>query len=318
MYLNYDCDCNASDLYEELIRQLAKNVNPVSGIFATHLLSLETLLIVVDSIEAHCLSRLTSQDATSDPESLTDKRAVIYDPPAAGRSRFEMSRDVPSHEHLMAVKHKKKLLISGAEHFNAKPASGIQFLQENGLLSVPLDEQEVAQFLRENPRLDKKMIGEYISNRKNLNVLIAFVRSMDFQGIRIDEALRFYLETFRLPGEAPLIALLMEQFADHWFNSNQQPFANVDAAFTLAYAVIMLNVDQHNNNVKRQNIPMTNEEFKRNVSKVNGGSDFDQQMLEDIYHSIRSEEIVMPAEQTGLVKENYLWKVLTRFPIFWL
>lgn len=26
----------------------------------------------------------------------------------------------------------------------------------------------------------------------------------------------------------------------------------------------------------------------------------------------RGEEIVMPAEQTGLVKENYLWKVLLR------
>lgn len=27
---------------------------------------------------------------------------------------------------------------------------------------------------------------------------------------------------------------------------------------------------------------------------------------------LRNEEIVMPAEQTGLVKENYLWKVLLR------
>jgi golgi-specific brefeldin A-resistance guanine nucleotide exchange factor 1 len=26
----------------------------------------------------------------------------------------------------------------------------------------------------------------------------------------------------------------------------------------------------------------------------------------------RNEEIIMPAEQTGLVKENYLWKVLLR------
>ena len=31
----------------------------------------------------------------------------------------------------------------------------------------------------------------------------------------------------------------------------------MDAAFTLAYAVIMLNVDQHNTNAKKQNIPMT-------------------------------------------------------------
>ena len=36
-----------------------------------------------------------------------------------------------------------------------------------------------------------------------------------------------------------------------------ETFVNADAAFTLAYAVIMLNVDQHNTNAKKQNVPMT-------------------------------------------------------------
>lgn len=40
--------------------------------------------------------------------------------------------------------------------------------------------------------------------------------------------------------------------------SNGLPFQNYDAAFTLTYAIIMLNVDQHNHNAKKQNIPMTN------------------------------------------------------------
>lgn len=39
--------------------------------------------------------------------------------------------------------------------------------------------------------------------------------------------------------------------------SNGEPFASADAAFTLGYAIIMLNVDQHNHNVKKQNLPMT-------------------------------------------------------------
>ena len=38
---------------------------------------------------------------------------------------------------------------------------------------------------------------------------------------------------------------------------NGEPFANTDAAFTLSYAVIMLNTDQHNSTAKKQNIPMT-------------------------------------------------------------
>lgn len=68
---------------------------------------------------------------------------------------------------------------------------------------------------------------------------------------------------------------------------NGEPFANADPAFTLAYAVIMLNVDQHNHNVKRQNNPMTADEFKRNLKNVNGGGNFDQDMLDEIYLAIK-------------------------------
>lgn len=104
----------------------------------------------------------------------------------------------------------------GTEHFNNKPKKGIQFLQEHGVLKPELDPEEVVHFLRDNPGLDKKMIGDYISGRNNSQVLEAFVKMFDFTETRIDEALRLYLETFRLPGEAPLISLIMEHFAEHW------------------------------------------------------------------------------------------------------
>ena len=69
-----------------------------------------------------------------------------------------------------------QLLITGTEQFNQKPKKGIQFLQEKGLLTIPMDNTEVAQWLRENPRLDKKMIGEFVSDRKNIDLLENFVR----------------------------------------------------------------------------------------------------------------------------------------------
>lgn len=64
----------------------------------------------------------------------------------------------------------------GSELFNQKPSSGLEFLQENGLLSNPLDMREVAEYLRHNPLLDKKVIGDFISNRKNNEVLEAYVK----------------------------------------------------------------------------------------------------------------------------------------------
>lgn len=357
LYLNYDCDLYCSNLFEDLTKLLSKNAFPVQGLFSTHLLSLDALLTVVDSIEQHCHSRILSTNKLGVDGKQPDQSAVtgveesvpepsVPSPPTTGyvmaqkllskdqtqenikeepkhkdpvtktqsfrQNRMKVSAPIPTVEDIATIKHKKKLYYTGTEQFNTKPIKGITFLQEQGLLSNPLDPGEVVTFLKENPRLDKAMIGEYVAKKSNNKVLEAFVKSFNFEDLRVDEALRQYLEAFRLPGEAPVISYLIEHFSDHWHKSNAEPFANVDAAFTLTYAIIMLNVDQHNHNAKKQNIPMTVAEFKKNLTKCNGGADFDQDMLEEIYNAIKSDEIVMPAEHTGLVRENYLWKVLLK------
>ncbi|XP_021101153.1 Golgi-specific brefeldin A-resistance guanine nucleotide exchange factor 1 isoform X6 [Heterocephalus glaber] len=366
LYINYDCDYYCSNLFEDLTKLLSKNAFPVSGqLHTTHLLSLDALLTVIDSTEAHCqakvLNNLTQQEkketarpgheaADGTREASNDERAgsdgkatgMASDVPGlhllgggwlpaehgkpgcgdleeAGNSGADkkftqkpprFSCLLPDPRELIEIKNKKKLLITGTEQFNQKPKKGIQFLQEKGLLTIPMDNTEVAQWLRENPRLDKKMIGEFVSDRKNIDLLESFVSTFSFQGLRLDEALRLYLEAFRLPGEAPVIQRLLEAFTEHWRNCNGSPFADSDACFALAYAVIMLNTDQHNHNVRKQNVPMTLEEFRKNLKGVNGGKDFEQDILEDMYHAIKNEEIVMPEEQTGLVRENYVWNVL--------
>ncbi|XP_075614528.1 Golgi-specific brefeldin A-resistance guanine nucleotide exchange factor 1 isoform X2 [Balearica regulorum gibbericeps] len=365
LYINYDCDYYCANLFEELTKLLSKNAFPVSGqLYTVHLLSLEALLTVIDSTEAHCQAKVLSsihqqekEVVKSSPETMNSTKETSNNnervlsegktsstvsepagacPPTSGclmadqmkegcmeleggseaaeksipRKPTRFSCILPSPQELMQIKNKKKLLITGTEQFNQKPKKGIQFLQEKNLLATPIDNNEVARWLRENPRLDKKMIGEFVSDRKNIDLLESFVGTFSFQGLRLDEALRLYLEAFRLPGEAPVIQRLLEAFTEHWRKSNGSPFANSDACFALAYAVIMLNTDQHNHNVRKQNVPMTLEEFRKNLKGVNGGKDFEQDILEDMYHAIKNDEIVMPEEQTGLVKENYIWNVL--------
>ncbi|XP_072347507.1 Golgi-specific brefeldin A-resistance guanine nucleotide exchange factor 1 isoform X4 [Scyliorhinus torazame] len=364
LYINFDCDFYCCNLFEDLTKLLSKNAFPVSGqLYTTHLLSLEALLTVIDSTEAHCQAQVlnntlqqdkkdgsttalemndgkditngTEKSATSGSSAPLDAETSLPHPPTSGHlmaQKMKLGRQVaeeggavekrvpkkptrffsllPSPQELSDIKSKKKLLITGTEQFNQKPKKGIQFLQEKGLLTSPMDNSEIAQWLRENPRLDKKMIGEFISDRKSMELLDSFVGTFTFQGLRIDEALRSYLEAFRLPGEAPVIHRLLEVFTDHWHKINGTPFSNNDACFALAYAVIMLNTDQHNHNVRKQNVPMTSEQFKKNLKGVNGSIDFDQDMLEDIYNAIKNDEIVMPEEQTGFVKENYVWNVL--------
>uniref|UniRef100_A0A8C8RJI7 Golgi-specific brefeldin A-resistance guanine nucleotide exchange factor 1 n=1 Tax=Pelusios castaneus TaxID=367368 RepID=A0A8C8RJI7_9SAUR len=346
LYINYDCDYYCSNLFEDLTKLLSKNAFPVSGqLYTTHLLSLEALLTVIDSTEAHCQAKVLSsihqqqekEVAKASTETASNSERVLSEgktpsavtelseacPPTSGCLLADQMKQScldleggsdpgnSPYRTLTLIEHcPRQLLITGTEQFNQKPRKGIQFLQEKNLLATPMDNNEVAQWLRENPRLDKKMIGEFVSDRKNIDLLESFVGTFNFQGLRLDEALRLYLEAFRLPGEAPVIHRLLEAFTEHWRKSNGSPFANSDACFALAYAVIMLNTDQHNHNVRKQNVPMTLEEFRKNLKGVNGGKDFEQDILEDMYHAIKNDEIVMPEEQTGLVKENYIWNVL--------
>ena len=289
LYVNYDCDLYTHNVFEDLTKMLSKNAFPVDGLYSTQFLSLDALLTVIDNVEKESNKKIEEQTEKTNEENHEEYL-------------------ISSHEQLMSLKYKKKLITTATELFNTKPSKGVSYLQDQGLIQD--EPSQVANFMRTNPHLDKKQIGEYISKRDNLHILKAFVECFDFNGMRLDEALRIFLEAFRLPGEGPLISVIVQHFSEHWHNSNlQAPIVDPDAAYVLAYAIIMLNTDQHNKNATKTNDPMTAEQFKRNVRGTNGNGDHDQDMLDEIYHAIRNDEIVMPAEQTGLVKENYLWKV---------
>uniref|UniRef100_A0A8R1Y720 SEC7 domain-containing protein n=1 Tax=Onchocerca volvulus TaxID=6282 RepID=A0A8R1Y720_ONCVO len=345
IYLNYDCDLYCSNLFEDLTKLLLENAFPVLGLRSINLLSLDGLLTVIDTIDNNCVYRQAGginqkaaipasipaqlnlpavsgyafgrQSAIDETLSVAamEKTALFeafLPSTALHANRMAPSSSLPSIIEVIERKKKKRIITEATEFFNQDPKKGIEFLKEKKILKSPLDPVDVVAWLKENPRLDKKRIADYICSRKNTAVLDAFVRSFPFENTRLDDALRMFLETFRLPGEAAEISMVMQHFADHWYIANGEPFNHVDAAFTLAYAVIMLNTDQHNPQVRRNQRPMQAECFKRNLSGTNGGQDFDSAMLDEMYNAIRNDEIVMPAEQVGIVKENYLWKVLLR------
>src|SRR5690606_34108674 len=105
----------------------------------------------------------------------------------------------------------------------------------------------IAKFLLSSSRLNKKVIGEYISRKEHDAILKAYLQQFNFHGKRVDEALRQLLETFRLPGESQLIERIVVNFADKYCSDGHPPeVADEDAVFVLCYAIIMLNTDQHN------------------------------------------------------------------------
>ena len=79
-----------------------------------------------------------------------------------------------------------------ADKFNEKPKEGIIMLQENGFLPTPVDPESLAKILKYTPRINKTLLGDYISKPVNIEILKSFISDFDFVGVSA-----FNIETYR-------------------------------------------------------------------------------------------------------------------------
>src|SRR5208282_504685 len=93
-------------------------------------------------------------------------------------------------EKVLARRTRKRIIIEGASKFNSSPKEALTFLAEKGILDKDLNAKSVARFLKKSSRVSKRIVGEYIAKPTNSETLDAFVKLFDFQGKRLDEALR--------------------------------------------------------------------------------------------------------------------------------
>lgn len=230
IFINYDCDFYCANILKDMIQQISRFVVAATQFNDNaYLLHVEAILTVIDSISKYCVRSGTGVEVIMhELDKIKAVNGLVTNegtPKAPPTCTLDIARHEPKFqiggrtilfgikkENLLEIERKKAILGQGIELFNKHPDRGIQFLQEHNILKTPVDPEEVVLFLREHPQLDKKVIGEFISKKKNVEskILKAFVQSFNFREMPIDMALRAYLEAFRLPGEAPLIFLVLE------------------------------------------------------------------------------------------------------------
>ena len=241
-------------------------------------------------------SRRSSEDGPRGSE--TDLHGILSSStgPAHDRSGTNTPDVIPSDDpsRFESVKQRKTTLLAGIQKFNYSPKKGIQFLIDTGFIRTA-EPKDIARFLLNADGLDKAQIGEYLGEGEahNISTMHAFVEFMDFSSSKFVDALRQFLQSFRLPGEAQKIDRYMLKFAERYTAGNAGTFANADTAYILAFSVILLNTDAHNPQVKK---PMSKDEFIRNNRGIDDGKDLDKDMLESIYDEINNNEIRMKDE----------------------
>uniref|UniRef100_A0A8C9SWX8 Cytohesin 3 n=1 Tax=Scleropages formosus TaxID=113540 RepID=A0A8C9SWX8_SCLFO len=188
---------------------------------------------------------------------------------------------------------RNKQIAMGRKKFNMDPKKGIQFLLENDLLqNTP---EDIAQFLYKGEGLNKTVIGDYLGERDdfNIKVLQAFVELHEFADLNLVQALRQFLWSFRLPGEAQKIDRMMEAFASRYCQCNPGVFQSTDTCYVLSFAIIMLNTSLHNPNV-RDKPPV--ERFISMNRGINNGGDLPEELLRNLYESIKNEPFKIPED----------------------
>ncbi|XP_060794114.1 brefeldin A-inhibited guanine nucleotide-exchange protein 2 isoform X2 [Neoarius graeffei] len=316
IYVNYDCDLNAANIFERLVNDLSKIAQGRSGQelgmtplqeLSLRKKGLECLvsilkcmvewskdLYVNPNLQANLGQEHQAEGEGVEaklPEHLSSRRDSISSQDSAMSSSVQTSQ--PDHpEQYEVIKQQKEIIEHGIELFNKKPKRGVQYLQEQGMLGPSAE--DIAQFLHQEERLDTTQVGEFLGENAKFNkeVMYCYVDQLDFCGKDFVSALRIFLEGFRLPGEAQKIDRLMEKFAARYLECNQGQtlFASADTAYVLAYSIIMLTTDLHSPQVKSK---MTKEQYIKMNRGINDSKDLPEEYLSSIYDEIAGKKIAM-------------------------
>nr|KYP37697.1 Brefeldin A-inhibited guanine nucleotide-exchange protein 2 [Cajanus cajan] len=313
IFVNYDCDVDASNIFERIVNGLLKTalgpptgsttaLSPAQDITFRHE-SVKCLVSIIKSMGSWMDQQITigDLDLAKTPESSSAAEShLILNGEEGNASDHELHPDVNSEfsdaatlEQRRAYKIELHVCIS---LFNRKTSKGIEFLISNK--KIGSSPEQVALFLKNTAGLDETKIGDYLGEREEfpLKVMHAYVDSFNFKGMDFGEAIRFFLQGFRLPGEAQKIDRIMEKFAERYCKCNPSSFSSADTAYVLAYSVIMLNTDAHNNMVKDK---MTKADFVRNNRGIDDGKDLPEEYLGALYDQIVKNEIKMNADSSA-------------------
>lgn len=321
IYVNYDCDLAAANLFERLVNDLSKIAQGRHALElgaspnqekSMRIRGLECLvsilkcmvewskdLYVNPNLQSTVGEQVSREVDTSSLKSHGGSTTSLHSSASSGGNKEVLD----SPEQLEVLKQQKEVWETGIDIFNRKPRRGIAFLQEQGLLGG--NYLEVAKWLHSDERLDKTFIGDFLGENDEFckEVMYAYVDLMNFANMDIVTALRHFLEGFRLPGEAQKIDRLMEKFASRYCecNPNNGLFASADTAYVLGFSIIMLTTDLHSPQVKNK---MTKEQYIKLNRGNTDSKDVPEEYLSQIYDEIAGHEIKMKSVVTKPGKQQ--------------
>lgn len=268
IFLNYDCDFDAVNLYKKIVHHLtslsvrgrsmqtpSNKSKPVSENFLLSVAGLEVLVVILQGF-LKALD-LPGGDDKFDEERSKVRGSLQLDVGMAAKSEDDGDMKIkPSQDDLTVTAQeienmenatsnedvtgkivdafdKKRIAQQnfelGCVKFKLSFKQGLLFFIQTGLLHM--DAKEIATFfLDHKEELDKTQIGEFFGKEPDasfvkddgvdaekggngfyIRVLHHYVDTLEFTGLKFDDAIRLFLSGFRLPGESQKVRLIRDQ-----------------------------------------------------------------------------------------------------------
>lgn len=326
LYVNYDCDIEEKDLLNRIVISLSK-ISQGKYARSEHQLtpqqeyqlrsrSLEVICMMIRSVLMFTQDQIGSsqkgvlnfneggnldnanvnKNENEDNMNFDDQISVLDTNNGASFYNTVQTSNFEANLIREKLDYNRKIksdISTAVEKFNIKIKNGIMYLKKAGIINSEnkdLEAFDIANFLRNTHGLKKENIGEFLGENQeiSLKTLDYYTQSFDFTEMHIIEAIRVFLSGFRLPGEGQKIDRIMEKFAAKFYKDNTNVFATADCAYYLAFSIIMLQTDTHNPQVKKK---MGIEGFKKMLKGINGGKDFEENFINDIYKQISEKPI---------------------------
>ncbi|KAI8987941.1 hypothetical protein BDF20DRAFT_852945 [Mycotypha africana] len=179
---------------------------------------------------------LQQQYQNSKKETAADKSKTKAE---VGHNSLSVSSQLPPPQPRLKI---HPILASALRKFENNASSGIAYLINKKVLTQ--DSLSIANFLFKTPDLNRRQLGYYLSDPQHEDIYDAFLECFRLSGLKLDEALRILLTTFRLPSNWESLEYLVEKFSKKWHDANQNVIKfHEDMVVKVVVATLFLNAE---------------------------------------------------------------------------
>ncbi|KAH9940420.1 uncharacterized protein BXZ73DRAFT_98856 [Epithele typhae] len=243
----------------------------------------------------------------------TSRKVVVKSVVQLKELRFSSDRDdgrVKTGANSNAMRHPN--VREFVQTFSKDPEHAVATLQAK---TGSRDEAAIGQLLFRAADIDKARLGEYLSRRSCKAALRAFVDNFGLIGLRIDKALRVFLQSLHIPsrssaGYSTALEYLLDSFSSRWYEANATVVAHdKDLAIRLVRAIVQLNEVLHGGIAHEPgatHYPMRNvipRDFVDAFKRFDPRRLVSEEVLNKIYASIRREKLFMARPPASVATE---------------